>query len=66
MSDEIWREKEVRLATKLGRTTRWRLENQGKFPARRQLSDNAVGYLRSEIEQWLASREPVPMRGKLA
>jgi len=59
MSDEIWREKEVRTATKLGRTTRWRLENEGKFPARRQLSDNAVGYLRSEIEAWLASRLPV-------
>jgi prophage regulatory protein len=65
MSDEIWREKEVRLATKLGRTTRWRLENEGKFPARRQLSENAVGYLRSEIEAWLASRKPVPVCRRL-
>ncbi|MCC6144996.1 MAG: AlpA family phage regulatory protein [Candidatus Hydrogenedentes bacterium] len=59
MTDEILREKQVLVVTKLARTTRWRLENQRKFPARRQLSENAVGWLRSEIEAWLASRKPV-------
>ncbi|MEF8703077.1 MAG: AlpA family phage regulatory protein [Candidatus Accumulibacter sp. UW26] len=59
MTYEYWRERQVRDATKLSRTTRWRMENQGNFPARRQLSANAVGWLRSEVEAWVISRQPV-------
>ncbi|MEF8767911.1 MAG: AlpA family phage regulatory protein [Candidatus Accumulibacter phosphatis] len=59
MTHEYWRERQVRDATKLSRSTRWRLESQGKFPRRRQLSANAVGWLRSEVEAWVVSREPV-------
>lgn len=55
---QYWRERQVREATQLSRSTRWRLERLGKFPARRQLSTNSVGWLRSEVEEWLTSRKP--------
>ncbi|HNP03269.1 MAG TPA: AlpA family phage regulatory protein [Rhodocyclaceae bacterium] len=59
MNQEYWREREVRQATKLSRSTRWRLEHQGLFPRRRQLSANAVGWLKSEVLAWIAARSPV-------
>lgn len=43
----------------LGRVTIWRLENEGLFPRRRQLSKNRVAYLSSEIEEWLKGRPVV-------
>lgn len=55
--DRFVREPECKLITGLSRTTRWRLERQGKFPTRRNLSENAVGWRLSAIEQWLAERE---------
>lgn len=63
MTYDYWREPQVRQATQLSRTTRWRLERQGKFPVRRQLSPNSVGWLRSEVEDWLTSRKPASMEG---
>jgi prophage regulatory protein len=54
--DRFIREPEVKRVTGLSRTTRWRLERKGKFPQRRQLSENAVGWLESEIRLWMASR----------
>lgn len=57
--DRYIREDECRLLTGLSRTTRWRLERAGKFPQRRQLSDNAVGWLLSEVMAWRAARPPV-------
>lgn len=55
---QYWRKSQTCEATQLSETTIWRLERAGKFPARRKLSDNAVGWLRSEIEAWMASRQP--------
>jgi len=55
-TDRIVREPAVHDITGLSRTTRWRLEREGKFPARRKLSDNAVGWLESEIHDWITSR----------
>ncbi len=52
----ILRKPEVREISGLSRTTRWRLERDGKFPARRKLSDNAIGWLESEIRDWVATR----------
>jgi prophage regulatory protein len=54
--DWFIREPEVKRLTGLSRTTRWRLERKGEFPQRRQLSENAVGWLDSEISLWIASR----------
>ena len=55
-SDRFLREAEVRRITGLSRTTRWRMERRGEFPRRRILSRNAVGWLASQIETWVAER----------
>ena len=56
MHSELLRFKAVHQAVGLSRTTIWRLEKDGKFPARRKLSSNSVGWLRSSIEEWIQSR----------
>lgn len=60
----FYREPEVRALTKLSKSTRWRLEKKGNFPKRRQLSTHAVGWLATEIEAWIASREHAETEGK--
>jgi prophage regulatory protein len=55
--DRIVREPEVKEISGLSRTTRWRQEREGKFPARRKLSPNAIGWLESEIREWIANRQ---------
>lgn len=35
------------------------LERAGKFPKRRRIGANRIGYLRHEVEQWLATRSVV-------
>jgi prophage regulatory protein len=57
--EEVLRTREVLKITKFSRSTLWRLERQGRFPRRRKLSDRAVGWFRSEVEGWLAEREPI-------
>jgi len=54
--DRIIRERECREITGLSRSTRWRLEREGKFPKRRKLSAAASGWLASEIAAWMAER----------
>lgn len=54
--DRLIREDECFFLTGLSRTTRWRLEREGKFPKRRQVSDNGVGWLLSEVLAWRDSR----------
>ncbi len=56
MDDRFLREPEVRRITGLSRTTRWRMERRGEFPRRRSISRNAVAWLASEIEVWVADR----------
>ena len=55
-ADRYIRDEECGRLSGLSRTTRWRLEARGKFPKRRQLSENAVGWLLSEVLAWRASR----------
>lgn len=55
-SEKILRTKEVQGQTKLGRTTIWRLEREGRFPKRVQLSDRRVGWKASDVEAWVQSR----------
>ena len=57
VSERIVREDECKSRTGLGRTSRWRLARDGKFPKPRRLSQNATGWLDSEITEWLRSRE---------
>ena len=59
------RERQILERTGLSRTQRWRLEREGRFPARVQLSDRAFGWIESEVEAWIAERvrerRPVPL-----
>jgi prophage regulatory protein len=59
------REKEILERTGLSRTQRWRLEREGKFPARVQLSERAFGWIEGEVEAWIAQRvrerRPAPL-----
>jgi len=34
----------------------WRMERKGLFPKRIQLGGNSVGWLQSEVTQWLRSK----------
>lgn len=45
--------------TGLAATTQWRLEQQGLFPKRRVISAGLVGWIESEVEQWIADRATV-------
>lgn len=54
--DKILREAEVNSVSGLSRTTRWRLERENKFPKRRRLGANSIGWLESEVLEWLATR----------
>lgn len=50
------REPQLLSLTTLSRSTRWRMERQGQFPKKRRLSGRTVGWLSSEIEDWMKSR----------
>jgi prophage regulatory protein len=55
-ADRYIREDECRERTGLSRTTRWRLERLRRFPRRRQLGDNSIGWLLSEVIDWQRNR----------
>ncbi len=59
MNDRIILEAERKRRTGISRTTAWRLEKAGKFPKRRAVSDGLVGWLESEIDEWIANRQLV-------
>jgi prophage regulatory protein len=56
LEDRYIRETECHRISGLSRVTRWRLERAGKFPQRRQLSDNAIGWRLSEVKAWRDAR----------
>lgn len=47
----------VRELTGLSRSTIWRLEQEGDFPARMKLSKSSVGWRTTEVAKWLDKRE---------
>lgn len=55
--DRVIRPKEIEVVTGLSPTTIWRREKAGDFPRRRRISPGAVGWLASEVQAWLDSRE---------
>ena len=61
--DRYIRKPEAAAITGLSEVTLWRLEKAGKFPRRRQLSKNSVGYLLSEVVAWMETR---PTAGEAA
>jgi prophage regulatory protein len=60
MADRILSQSEVQLATNMGRTTIWRLEREGKFPRRRQIIGHRIGWLESEVTEWIEARPLAP------
>ena len=54
--------RQVMQATGLSRMTIYRLELAGKFPKRRQLSENSVAWLEADISQWIDSRPVARLR----
>ena len=57
MSVRFIREAECKDKTGLSRCTRWRLEQDGEFPKRRKITKGTVGWLASEIEDWINSKD---------
>jgi len=55
----IIRWKKVGEKTGLSRVSAWRLERRGLFPRRVQLSPGAVGWIESEVDEWLETRPRV-------
>ncbi|MCK5189095.1 MAG: AlpA family transcriptional regulator, partial [Methylococcales bacterium] len=51
--DKIIRSKEVQELTSLSRTTIWRLERKGEFPARVPLTSGSIGWRLSEVREWI-------------
>ena len=56
MQNEFLRWPRVRQLTGLSRSTVWRLEKSGQFPARRKLSANSVGWYLIVLQAWMQSR----------
>lgn len=58
---KLLRLEEVIERTGLSRTTIWRLEKKedGEFPSRRKIGDSAVGWLESDINEWIENRPKV-------
>lgn len=54
--ERVIREAECRQLTGICRTTRYMMEKEGEFPARRKLGGRAVGWLLSEVTDWQKSR----------
>jgi prophage regulatory protein len=48
--------KRVVAVTGLSPVTIWRLEKDGNFPKRINLSENRVGWIESEVEEWIENR----------
>ncbi len=42
--------------TKLSRSTIYLLESRGEFPKKIKLSPRTMGFLESEVDQWLADK----------
>ena len=59
MAEKILRPQAVVKMVGLSRSTLWRMENEGLFPARRKISKAAIGWLESEVLKWMAERVKV-------
>ena len=47
---------EVVKRTGLSRVTLWRLEKSGKFPKRVNMTDSRVGWIETDIDNWIEAR----------
>ena len=63
MDDRILFWPEMKKIIGLSRPTIWRMEKTGGFPSRRQISAGRVAWLKSEVQDWIDSRESVGREG---
>ena len=56
MNDRFLRRREVLARTGLSNTTIWRLERDGSFPQRCQISPGLVGWRESDVSAWIDER----------
>ena len=57
--ERVIRRKELTEMVGISSTQCWRLEKAGLFPARRQISPGLVGWLESEVIEYLRTRPVV-------
>ena len=62
MQDRYIRATELIHKAGLSLSTIWRLEQSGEFPLRRALGPNSVGWLESEVDHWLQTRQATSHR----
>jgi predicted DNA-binding transcriptional regulator AlpA len=55
-NERVIRAKEVVYMTGLSRSTIWRMEKEGKFPSRRAIGSRSIGWLESDIMNWIKGR----------
>jgi prophage regulatory protein len=55
---QLLRLPDVMRLTGLSRTTLYRLIDKGQFPRQINISDRAVAWRASEVEEWIHSRSP--------
>lgn len=53
---KILRPSQLAQILSVSKPTLWRMEKRGELPPRRKISKRTVGWLSSEIEEWLESR----------
>tara|TARA_R100001129_G_scaffold172038_1_gene142462 strand:+ start:461 stop:649 length:189 start_codon:yes stop_codon:yes gene_type:complete len=58
MSERVLKVKDVLDRTSLSRRSLYRRMAEGDFPSSVKLSPHRVGWRESEIEAWIAQREP--------
>lgn len=58
-STQIIRRNELAKQLQVSEVTIWRMEKRGDLPKRVNISERVVGWLKSDIEQWLESKKEV-------
>lgn len=59
---KLLRTKRIVEITGLSRMTIYRMERDGRFPARRQLGANSVAWLEEDVAEWVRRRPTTRMR----
>lgn len=54
---EIVRPSELSKLLSVSKPTLWRMEQRGELPKRVRISERAVGWLKSDIKEWLESKK---------
>ena len=57
MLNRIVRPKELRATLGISKTTLWKMEKAGKLPPRIQISERAVGWTESSINEFLEQKQ---------